>query len=166
MIPSITAAISAQITAVRQAHGSTRDDVAAAAQAAGAPGTFTAAALRNLETGRRAASVDELLWLAAALEVPVRQLLGEHACLFGQDPRAAAYGPVEQATRQGVEELGELSGRQDALAELAYALAGELDGQGERRQPAQLAKALTDAMDRLWDLRPVQIEEDDGLGAQ
>ncbi|MBM7083613.1 helix-turn-helix domain-containing protein [Micromonospora humidisoli] len=167
MTEPISAAISAAIAAARTAHGGTRDDVAAAARAAGAPATFTAAALRNLEIGRRSPSVDDLLWLAAALNVPVRQLLAEHADLFGHEAyRPPECGAVEDATRSAVEDLGELTGRQEALAQLAYSLAADIDGEGDRRQPAQLARALTDTLDQLWQLKPAPTEEEDGLGAE
>ncbi|MFG1898682.1 hypothetical protein ACGFIP_32210 [Micromonospora zamorensis] len=167
MTEPISAAISAQIVAAKAAHGGTRDDIAAAARAAGAPKTFTASALRNLEIGRRAPSVDELLWLSTALAVPVRQLLGEHAELFGHDAyRPPRCGAVEDATRAAVEDLGELTGRQGALAELAYALAADIDGSGEKRQPAQLARALTDTLAQLWLLQAAPTEEDDDLGAE
>jgi transcriptional regulator with XRE-family HTH domain len=161
------AAISLAIASARQVQGSTRDDVAGAARNAGAPAQFTAAALRNLEMGRRCPTVEELLWLATALAVPVRQLLGAHAHLFGHDVyRPPQCGPVEDATRAAIEDLGDLTGRQPALAQLAYALAAEIDGCGEKRQPAQLAKALSDALAVIWDLQPLEPEPDDGLGAE
>lgn len=166
-ITAAIAAISAAITAARQLQGSTRDDVAGAARVAGAPATFTAAALRNLEAGRRCPSVDELLWLAAALGVPVRQLLGELKDRFGHDvQRPPTCGAVEEATRAAVEDLGDLTGRQPALAQMAYALAADLDGSGEKRQPAQLAKALSDALAVIWDLQPAELEQDDDLGPE
>jgi transcriptional regulator with XRE-family HTH domain len=164
---SISAAITVEIGGARQRQGVTRDDVAAAARAAGAPPSFSSAAFRNLEAGRRCPTVDELLWLATALEVPVRQLLGEHAHLFGHDAyRPPECGRVEDATRLAVEDLGELTGRQRALAEVAYALAAELGGSGEKRQPPALAKALSDTITAIWDLVPVkpEVDEDDGLG--
>lgn len=166
MSESVTAAISTALLVARQVRGSTRDDVAGEARKAGAPSAFTAAALRNLESGRRCPSVDELLWLAAALAVPARQLLGEVAQEFGHDARRQPQGPVESATRTAVKQLGELSGRQPALAEVAYALAADIDGQGEKRQPAQLAKALGDTIATIWELQPVVDEQDDDLGAE
>ncbi|MEV4705040.1 helix-turn-helix transcriptional regulator [Actinoplanes sp. NPDC049316] len=169
MSDTITPAISAEIAAARQRHGGTRDDVAAAARTAGAPPTFTAPALRNLESGRRSPTVDELLWLATALDVPVRQLLGEHAHLFGHDVYLPPEcGNVENATRTAVDELGDmLTGRQRALAEVAYALAAELDGEGEKRQPAQLAKTITETLAAIWELQPpLDEDDDDDLGAE
>ena len=168
MSEPITAAISAEIVAARGIQGGTRDDVAAAARAAGAPASFTASALRNLESGRRCPSVQELLWLATALGVPVRQLLGEHRDLFGHDVhRPPQCGPVEDATRSAIEDLGELTGRQLALAEIAYALAEDLDGSGEKRQPAQLARQLSETLEALWSLQPPPAEVgDDGLGPE
>ena len=97
----------------------------------------------------------------------MRQLLGEHAPLFGHDAyRPPTCGAVEDATRVAVEELGDLTGRQRALAEVAYALANDLDGSGEKRQPATLAKALSDALAAIWDLVEVDAEVDDDLGAE
>ncbi|SNY28993.1 hypothetical protein [Paractinoplanes atraurantiacus] len=169
MSDSITAAISAQIVYARQLSGSTRDDIAAAARKAGAPATFTAAALRNLEAGRRCPTVDEVLWLADALATPVRQLLGEHADKFGHDAyRPPECGAVEDATRTAVEELGDdLTGRQRALAAAAYALAKDLDGAGDKRQPAQLAKTLADTLAAIWELQPFEDDdEEDDLGPE
>ncbi|MGJ3223771.1 hypothetical protein ACQEUV_33090 [Micromonospora aurantiaca (nom. illeg.)] len=167
MTEPISAAISAEIEAARAAHGGTREDVAAAARAAGAPSTFTAAALRNLEIGRRAPSVDELLWLATALSVPVRQLLGEHRELFGHDAyRPPACGEVEDATRTAIEEFGDLTGRQRALAAAAIKMAAELDGSGERRNPQQLSDAIARRLTEIAELKPADTEQDDDLGAE
>lgn len=161
---TITGAITAEIGAARRVQGTTRDDVAAAARRAGAPASFTAAALRNLETGRRAPAVDELLWLAAALEVPVRQLLGEHRHLFGADVETPpACGSVETATREAVAQLGDLDGREIPLAEAAYALAARLDD-GPGMAAAAVAKELRAALADIWEGRSVDEEDEDELG--
>lgn len=167
MTDPITTTISAALVIARQRHGGSRDEIAAAARAAGAPVKMTASALRNLESGVRCPSVEELCWLADALAVPVWRLLGDHAAMFSPDDVAPPTGgPVEVATRAAIGGLGDLSGRQKALAAIAYTLAQELDGVGEKRQPPALAKTLTDTIAALWDLNPLGDEEDDDLGAE
>jgi hypothetical protein len=127
---------------------------------------MTAAALRNLESGQRCPTVDELVWLAAGLAVPVWQLLGDHASEFSAaDYEPPTGGDVESATRNAVDGLGELSGRQQALAAVAFTLAAELDEAGEKRQSPALAKTLTETLTAIWDLNPLGDEDDDDLGA-
>lgn len=174
-LSSLSDAIAARVRSLRASAGLGRDEVAAAARAAGAPPSLTAAALGNIETGRRdqdgrrrrEVSVDELVWLATALAVPVRQLLGEHAPLFGEptpeDP-AARCGDVEGAARRSVESLGELEDQEPALAEAAYALARKLDGDAGMAAAA-IAKELRAHLDALWQGRGEGEEEDDDLGA-
>ncbi|WP_320067878.1 helix-turn-helix domain-containing protein [Micromonospora sp. RTGN7] len=164
MSEPISARITGEIVAARRVQGTTRDEVAAAARRAGAPASFTAAALRNLETGRRAPSVDELVWLAAALEVPVRQLLGEHRRLFGADLETPpSCGPVESATREAVRGLGELDGREYPLAEAAYALARKLDADAGMATAA-VSKELRAALADIWEGRGDDEDEDEDLG--
>lgn len=160
----ISAGITAEIAAARRVQGTTREEVAAAARRAGAPASFTAAAFRNLETGKRAPSVDELLWLAAALEVPVRQLLGEHRGLFGADVATPpACGAVESATREAVKSLGDLDGREFPLAEAAYALARKLD-EDAGMATAAVSKELRAALADIWEGRGADDDEDEDLG--
>jgi transcriptional regulator with XRE-family HTH domain len=162
----ISAGITAALRAARTTAGSTRDEVAAAAQRAGAPASFTAAALRNLESGRRAPGVDELVWLAAALATTPRALLGEAADLFGADEAVeAAAGPVEAVTRAGVADLDDLDGHQLALAESAYALARQLDGDAGMATAA-IARELRAHLADIWADAAADDDDDDGdLGA-
>jgi transcriptional regulator with XRE-family HTH domain len=156
----VSATITAAITAARGASGLTRDEVVTRAREAGAPAALTVAAYRNLESGRRAPSVDELLWLAAALQVPARQLLGEHADAFTAAPVVPTCGPIETATRAAVEELADLVDQQQALAESAYALARALDG-GALQSPAPVARELRATLSAIWEGQDAGGDEDD-----
>lgn len=163
MSEAITARITEQVRAIRQAQGITRDELAALARAAGASDSFTTAALRNLEIGRRAATVDELVALAVAFRVPVRQLLGEHALLFGADDSKPDLdcGSVELATRTAIQDLADLSRKQLALAEVAYALARKLD-EDAGMAAAAVAKQHAATLGEIWaGLAPDDDDEDD-----
>lgn len=161
MSEPITARITEQIRSIRQARGITRDELAALARAAGAPDSFTTAALRNLEIGRRAATVDELVWLATGLRVPARQLLGEHAGLFGADDKPDPdRGEVESAARRFVQDLAELDGHQLTLAESAYALARALDGDAGMAAAA-MARELRATLKEIRDRLPIDDDDDD-----
>ncbi|WP_245730838.1 helix-turn-helix domain-containing protein [Micromonospora pallida] len=161
MSEPISAEITAQILAARRAQGTTREEVAAAARRAGAPESFTTAAYRNVESGRRAVDVDELLWLAAALEVPVRQLLGAHRDRFGADVATPPEcGPVEDATRQAVQELGDLDGREAPLAAAAYRLARQLDD-GAGMATAAVSKELRATLADIWEGQGAEDEDEE-----
>lgn len=161
--------ISAQITSlareIRVTQGITRDELAAAVRSAGAPASFTTAVLRNLEIGRRAPTLDELIWLAHALQVPVRQLLGSHAALFGADAEQPTCGNVEAATRKAVQEFVDLDGHQLALAESAYVLARTLDD-GAGMAAAAVAKQHAAALKEIRDTAPIGDGDEDPLGAE
>jgi transcriptional regulator with XRE-family HTH domain len=160
----ISAAITAALRVARERVGSTRDDVAEAVRTAGAPASFTASALRNLESGRRAPTLDELVWLAAALTTTPRALLGEHGALFGADEPAQPYaGPVEAVTRAGVAELDDLDGHQMALAESAYALARQLDGDAGMATAA-IARELRAHLADIWADAAADDDDDVDLG--
>ncbi|MCX4468956.1 helix-turn-helix domain-containing protein [Micromonospora sp. NBC_01655] len=152
--------IAAQVVAERRRRSLTRDELAAAAQEAGAPSTFTASALRNVETGRRGVTVDELVQLAAALDVSPRDLLGEYARLFGQDaPTAPIGGEVEAATRKAIEDLGDLDGIEEPLAAIALADARALDD-GAGMATAAVSKELRAALTQLWEGRDGEDEDE------
>lgn len=165
MSERISARISAAIRDQRESQGITRDELAAAVREAGAPDSFTTAALRNVESGRRDTSVDELVWLAVALRVSVRDLLGEHVDLFRPEDRPPDCGPVESATRDAVDDLDNLAGHQLALAESGYALARQLDA-GAGMAAAAVAKELRATLKEIWDLAPPEAEKEDELGPE
>lgn len=160
MTEPISAAITAGLAVERRRQSLTREEVAAAAQAAGAPDTFTSAALRNVETGRRGVTVDELAWLAAALDVPPWQLLGDQADRFTPPaPPAPAGGPVEEATRAAIDELGALDGIEAPLAAAAAALARALDD-GAAMATAAVSKELRATLAQLWEGRDAEDDDD------
>lgn len=164
MSGTISDRISAQVREIRQVQGTTRDELAALTRAAGAPDSFTTAALRNLEIGRRQPTVDEALWLAVALRVPVRQLLGEHACLFGAEQKGPAdCGPIESAARAAMQQLVGLDGHQLTLAESAYALARTLDNDAGMAAAA-VGRELRATLNDIWDGVPDDDDDDDDLG--
>jgi transcriptional regulator with XRE-family HTH domain len=168
MTGPITAAITAEITSRRQAQGLTRDEVSAAARAAGAPDTLTRAALRNIEIGRRSVAVDELVWLAAALNTPVWDLLGEHAALFGQveaKPSDPDVGAVTDAVHRAVEQLGDddLVDQAPVLVETALALARQLDD-GAGMAAAAISKELRATLDAIWAGAVNDDDDEDNLG--
>lgn len=168
-VASISDVIADRIRAVRAAQGVGRDELAAAARAAGAPATMTAAAIGNIETGRRDSqgrrrrevSVDELVWLATALHCSPRELLGENAPLFAGDPdRGRSYGDVESATRAALEQLGELVGQEVALAASVLTLAQALDD-GAGMATAAVSKELRATLKAIWDARTTDPGDDD-----
>lgn len=163
MSQPISARISEQVKVIRAGRGATRDELAELARAAGAPDSFTIAALRNLEIGRRPTTVDELVWLAAALHVPVSQLLDEHAALFGADEKPDAPGAVEGATRRAIQSLDGLDGKQLVLAEDAYALARSLD-QGAGMAAAAISKELRATLADIWAGLAPDDDDDEDFG--
>lgn len=183
-IASISDVIADEIRALRKREGMARDELAKAAQAAGAPGTFTAVALGNIETGRRDAtgrrrrevSVDELVALAAATGRSPLALLGGFAELFGATPTecqrcAGNRGDLERTVRADVADLAELDGVEATLAQTAYVLAAAIDdggGEGGKQLP-QLAKELRATVDLIMAGRrgiepPDEDDELDDLG--
>ncbi|WP_320069868.1 helix-turn-helix transcriptional regulator [Micromonospora sp. RTGN7] len=160
----ISAVIAAQVVAERRRQSLTRDELAAAVQAAGGPGTFTSSALRNIEIGRRGVTVDELVQLAGALDVSPRDLLGEYVARFGPDAPAASAvpigGEVEAATFKAIEALGDLDGIEAPLAAIALADARALDD-GAGMATAAVSKELRAALTQLWEGRDGE-DEDEG----
>lgn len=140
---SITASIGPVIRdrmrELRERAGLTRAELAGRAVEYGAGESFSAAVVGFLERGRRGLAVDELLAVAAALEVSPLELLGDQAGTFiGVSPPVCPrcdgvdceLGPVQTAVRADVERLGELKTIEPSLAASAYALAKEIDAGG------------------------------------
>ncbi|MFG2070977.1 hypothetical protein ACGFKZ_29370 [Micromonospora tulbaghiae] len=156
----ISAEVGAQVETERKRQSMTRVELAAAAVAAGAPETYTDAALRNAETARRGVSVDELLWLATALDVSPRDLLGEYADRFGASASADPLaGEVETALRESLKELGDLDGALVPLAAQALVLARALDGDAGMAVAA-VSKELRALVEKLWE--GLDDEEEEG----
>ncbi len=161
---SISDVIGERIRDLRTRAGMGRDELAAAARAAGAAESLTAAVVGFLETGRRGKdgrrtrdfAVDELLALAAALEVSPLELLGDQAArIVGADVGRAAREPgeLETAVRKDIEDLAELDGEQfePSLAQTAYILARAIDAGGgpEGRQLHALTKDLRATLEAI-----------------
>lgn len=179
-INSVSDVVAEQIIAARKRQTLTREELAAAAQAAGAPATFTGASVRNLETGRRGpdgarrrdVSIDELVFLSAALGVPPVELMGPHAELFGAELVTcrrcdAEAGPVELAVRSDIKELAELTGVERSHTEAALRLARAVDkgDSGGSKLPA-LTKELRQTLEVIMAGRrgaELPEEEDDDL---
>ena len=74
-------------------------------------------------------------------------------------------GPVEEAVRSDVEQLGDLVGVEPALSEMAYRLAREIDAGGgeDGKQLAQLNRELRATLAQLVEGR-AEGDDDDDLG--
>lgn len=156
----ISDVIGDRIRDLRGKAGMSRAELAEAAQAAGAPPTFTATVVGFLESGRRGKDggrtrhfmLDEVLALAAALEVSPLELLGDRAMLFAGDGLSPAPcgrcggkpGELETTVRKNIEDLAELLDLEPSLAQMAYGLAGAIDAGGgeDGRQLPALNKQL------------------------
>ncbi|MFE2360129.1 hypothetical protein [Streptomyces virginiae] len=75
-------------------------------------------------------------------------------------------GPVEQAVRDDVEQLGDLVGVEPSLTELAYRLATEIDvlTSEDNKLLANLSRELRLTLAQLLEGRAADDEDDDGLG--
>lgn len=174
-ITSISDAIAEAIRAGRKREGLTRAEFATAAWDAGAPTDFSAAVVGYIETGRRdkdgrrkrEVTVDEAVFLAAALGTTVLELLGEHAHLYGTEEKERCSacesrgGAVLAQARLDIEDLGDLADVEPTLAQLIYALASAVDAGGDKLP--SLAKELRETLKLLIGARAVEppAEEDD-----
>ncbi|MET9705361.1 MULTISPECIES: hypothetical protein [Streptomyces griseus group] len=73
-------------------------------------------------------------------------------------------GPVEEAVRSDVDQLGDLVGVEPSLSEMAYALAREIDGGGgeDGKTLPQLNRELRQTLAQLMEGRAA--DDDDDLG--
>lgn len=169
-----------RIRDLRTRAGWSQEDLATEARAKGAGDTFSGAVVGFLETGRRQdgrrtrfCALDELIPLAAALEVSPLELLGtDSAQLFVGDSGAARIecpsclaspGPVETVVRADLAELGDLTTLEPTLVETAYRLAAAIDearGEAAKALPA-LTRELRATVEQLAAGRRRQAEPDD-----
>lgn len=185
-IAPISDAIAERVRTLRNREGLRRDELAAAARAAGLPETFTGVALGNIETGRRdpagnrrrEVSVDELVALAAALGTSPLDLLADHAAIFGASgvdcPRCAGeQGAVERRVRDDVRNLADPRDFEPSLAEQAYVLAAAIDritsGRAEPKGLPSLTRELRATLGEIQQGRrgfedPDDDEDEDDLG--
>lgn len=187
---AISDVIGAQIRDLRESAGMSRDDLAAAARDAGAPPTLTGTVIRFLETGRpkdgqrtRFFAFDELLGLAAGLEVSPLELLGDQAVHFAGEQVTtttscancgAVPGPVEQQVRTDLAALSDLEDLEPSLAQIAYGLARAVDSAALEADKAlpQLTRELRACLEQIVAGRRARAEPDpddrddlDDLGA-
>lgn len=177
---TISDVIADRIRALRKREGLGRDELAAAARAAGLPVSFTAVALGNIETGRRDqagrrrrdVTADELLALAAAAGCSPLELLGDHAAPFAAAQARCyrcegAQGVLEQTVRADIAALDELAGIEPSLAATAVVLAQAIDGGAgeDGRDLTKLTKELRGTLEQLAAGRRgvVEPEDDDDL---
>ena len=162
---SISDRLADRIRDLRTRLGMSQDDLAAAAREAGAGDSMTATVVGFMESGRRREgrrtrlfTLDELLPLAAALEVSPLELLGDSAQLFVGDthtvavecPRCAAgMGGMEKVAREDLGRLGDLSPLETTLVEAAYRLAAAIDAGEEPRVLPALTKELRATVQEL-----------------
>lgn len=174
--------IAARVFELRESHKLTREALAASAREHGAPANFTATVLRYIENSRSGAgekrsrniTVDELLWLAAALEMsPLELVDDELAPLFAAPSAPAVVRECQRCARQAagvlsavkedIEEFGDLVGVEPSLAATALRLAETIDDIGEdgaRLLPA-LTKELRATLKELVDGRVKDDDDDD-----
>lgn len=162
---SISDRLGTRIRDLRTRVGMSQGDLAAAAREHGAGDSFSDDVVSFLEGGRRRDGrrtrlfmLDELLPLAAALEVSPLELLGDTASLFIGDkaqievvcPRCAdGAGGMEKATRADLARLGELSTLETTLVEAAYRLAAAIDAGEDARALPSLTKELRATVQEL-----------------
>lgn len=140
---AISDVIGSRIRDLRESAGLSREDLAVAAREAGAPASLTGTVIRFLETGRpdkdgrrtRYFAFDELLGVAAGLEVSPLELLGDQAVHFAGEQVAATTscancgatpGPVETTVRTDLAQLAAAE-LEPSLAQIAYGLARAVD---------------------------------------
>lgn len=170
---------------LRTSAGMSQAELAEAAREHGAGESFTETVVGFMESGRRREgrrtrlfTLDELLPLAAALEVSPLELLGEDSAqLFVGDTGAARFecpscstspGPLERTVREDLAGLAELATLEPTLVETAYRLAAAIDdarGEGARALPA-LTKELRATVQELGAMRrrTEKPSDDDDFG--
>jgi hypothetical protein len=84
--------------------------------------------------------------------------------LVEEAPVEQERGPVEQAVRDDVEQLGDLVGVEPSLSEMAFTLAREIDAGGgeDGKQLASLNRELRQTLAQLLEGRAA--DDDDDLG--
>lgn len=179
---SISDRLGERIRDLRTRSGMSQEDLAQAARDAGAGDTFSASVVGFLETGRRDSgrrtrlfALDELVPIAAALEVSPLELLGDTGQLFVGETSsipvrcpgcAARAGGMEDVTRADLGRLGELSPLETTLVEAAYRLAAAIDAGEEPRVLPALTKELRATVQELsaGRRRAEKPSEDDDFG--
>lgn len=158
--------VAAAITAQRQRHGWDQRHLAQLVTAAGRP--MSASVLGKIESGARRVDVDDLLALAAALDVlPAALLPGNDAAVSDPFEESAAPGPVKARVLDDIAALGDLEVLDvtaPTLAAIAVRLATEVDAPVSLGNSLQgLSKELRQVLADLRSLSPEEPEDDDDL---
>lgn len=183
-IGSAGAHLGLAVARAREARGWDQQELTKRLSAAGRP--MSQPIVSRVEAGSRRVDVDDLVALAAVLDVSVLALLpedGRRAPDAAPRPTVPAVasdaGPVEGALSEDIEALGDLSGMEPTLAEVAHRLARQMDGQrpvvcdecgcmvdvpSDPRLLPQLAKELRATVAALVEGRAPDDDDDDDLG--
>ncbi|MEU9888663.1 helix-turn-helix transcriptional regulator [Sphaerisporangium sp. NPDC051011] len=152
------------VARLRGERGWDQRELAERVTRAGRP--VSASVLSKIESGARRIDVDDLVAIAAALEVsPALLLLAAPAAEAGQAPPGPPVNAsVAAAVREDIEALGDLTGLEPSLAQMACRLATAIDaggGEDGRLLPA-LNRELRATLAQLVEGRAK--EDDDDLG--
>lgn len=159
--------VAESIARLRRERGLEQRDLAELVTGAGR--TMSASVLSKIESGARRVDVDDLVAIAAALEVSPA-LLVLAAPVAEAAPAAATYSSaaasVESAVRSDIDALGDLTGLEPSLAAMALRLAAEIDAGGCEGGPSlpALNRELRVTLGQLIEGRGDGQDDDDELG--
>ncbi|MFF0510966.1 helix-turn-helix domain-containing protein [Streptomyces sp. NPDC004250] len=160
--------VAAAVTAHRQRHGWDQAYCAERVTEAGRP--MSASVLGKVEAGARRVDVDDLVALAAALEVRPQQLLpGGDSDNEQPDPDDEPGGPgsVRARVLEDIAALGDLEALDataPTLAAVAVRLAQEIDAPASLGNSLQgLSKELRQVLADLRSCAPEGLDDDDDL---
>lgn len=161
--------VAAEVTAHRQRRGWDQRTLAERVTAVGRP--MSTSVLGKVESGARRVDIDDLVALAAALEVRLAQLLGETDDDQAEevDPfdAASAAGLVQRRVLEDIDALGDLEDLDPTaptLAAVAVRLAQEIDAPASLGNSLHsLVKELRAVMAELRSLAPEEPHDDDDL---
>jgi transcriptional regulator with XRE-family HTH domain len=161
--------VAAAVAALRQRRGWEQRQLAERVTAAGRP--MSASVLGKVEAAARRVDIDDLVALAAALEVPPSRLLpaedGGQAKTVDPFEEAAGPGSVKARVLDDIAALGdleELDPTAPSLAAVAVRLAQEVDAPASLGNSLHsLSKELRSVLAELRSLAPEEPLDDDDL---
>lgn len=157
--------VAAAVTAQRQRRGWDQAYLAQRVTEAGRP--MSASVLGKVEAGARRVDVDDLVALAAALDVTPQQLLPGSDAATAPAPEAEATGTVRARVLEDIAALGDLEALDataPTLAAVAVRLAQEIDAPASLGNSLQgLSKELRQVLADLRSCAPEELEDDDDL---
>jgi transcriptional regulator with XRE-family HTH domain len=163
--PVVSDVVAARVRDLRKRARVSQKTLAAWARDLGAPSSFTATVVGFLETGRtrdgrrtRDFTIDEVLWLAAALKVSPLELLGD-SMPSGRARRSGFARALEQTLASDLGELA-LTGLDPSLATMAIRLARAID-QASPDQLPRLTRELRATIEQISAGRRGSADPDD-----